>query len=148
MSRESRLHDELADMALRPPALCTAGPIDKDLDEWQVAITGPPTSPYCGGQFKLRMIFPEEYPQKPPFIYFITPIYHMNINPDGGICLDILYAKWAPDISVGNLLLSICNLLSNPNPDDPLDKEKCELYKSDRVQYSQNAQEWTEKYAV
>ncbi|EGT50239.1 hypothetical protein CAEBREN_14434 [Caenorhabditis brenneri] len=46
------------------------------------------------------------------------------------------------------LLLSICSLLCDPNPDDPLVPEIARIYKTDRERYNQLAREWTQKYAM
>ena len=37
------------------------------------------------------------------------------------------------------VLLSICSLLTDPNPDDPLVPEIAKLYKENRAQYIKNA---------
>lgn len=108
---------------------------------------GPPTSPYQGGKFKLNVEFPPNYPAFPPKVAFATKIYHMNINDDGYICLDILSRNWKSTITLGQVLLAICNLLSHPNPDDPLSREKRDVYIRDRISYSQTAQRWTQQYA-
>lgn len=44
------------------------------------------------------------------------------------------------------VLLSICSLLTDPNPDDPLVPEIAHLYKHDRARYEATAREWTRKY--
>ena len=49
--------------------------------------------------------------------------------------------------SVTQVLLSICSLLCDPNPDDPLVPEIARLYKTDKAKYAQLAKEWTKKYA-
>lgn len=47
-----------------------------------------------------------------------------------------------------SVLLSICSLLCDPNPDDPLVPEIARIYKTDRDRYNQLAREWTQKYAM
>lgn len=46
------------------------------------------------------------------------------------------------------VLLSICSLLMDPNPDDPLFPEIAHIYKTDRSEYEATARSWTEKYAM
>ncbi|KAK1875799.1 Ubiquitin-conjugating enzyme E2 D2 [Dissostichus eleginoides] len=46
------------------------------------------------------------------------------------------------------VLLSICSLLCDPNPDDPLVPEIARIYKTDPVKYNKTAQDWTQKYAM
>ncbi|XP_023570340.1 ubiquitin-conjugating enzyme E2 D4 isoform X2 [Octodon degus] len=46
------------------------------------------------------------------------------------------------------VLLSICSLLCDPNPDDPLVPEIAHTYKADKDKYNRLAQEWTQKYAM
>lgn len=45
------------------------------------------------------------------------------------------------------VLLSVCSLLTDPNPDDPLVPELAHIYKTDRARYEATAREWTRKYA-
>eukprot|EP00163_Fabomonas_tropica_P022938 TRINITY_DN401_c0_g1_i1.p1 TRINITY_DN401_c0_g1~~TRINITY_DN401_c0_g1_i1.p1 ORF type:complete len:105 (-),score=11.34 TRINITY_DN401_c0_g1_i1:398-712(-) len=46
------------------------------------------------------------------------------------------------------VLLSICSMLTDPNPDDPLVPDIAHLYKTDRQRYESTAREWTRKYAM
>jgi ubiquitin-conjugating enzyme E2 D len=48
----------------------------------------------------------------------------------------------------GQVLLSICSLLTDPNPDDPLVPEIAHTYKTDRQRYEETAREWTRKFAM
>ena len=133
-----------------PPANCSAGPknASDDLFKWQATIMGPTETPYENGVFFMDIIFPKEYPFKPPKIYFITKIYHPNINSSGGICLDILKNQWSPALTISKVLLSICSLLSDPNPDDPLVPSIAHLYKNDNDLYVKRAKLYTLRYAT
>ncbi|KAM5324150.1 ubiquitin-conjugating enzyme E2 D1 isoform X3 [Bos indicus] len=117
-----RIQKELSDLQRDPPAHCSAGPVGDDLFHWQATIMGP--------------------------IAFTTKIYHPNINSNGSICLDILRSQWSPALTVSKVLLSICSLLCDPNPDDPLVPDIAQIYKSDKEKYNRHAREWTQKYAM
>ncbi|KAI2807963.1 hypothetical protein RDWZM_005384 [Blomia tropicalis] len=143
-----RIRKELEDLKRDPPAQCSAGPIGDDLYSWHATITGPPDSPYQGGVFFLSIRFPTDYPFKPPRVMFNTQIYHPNIHTNGSICLDILKGQWSPALTVSKVLLSICSLLCDPNPDDPLMAESARIYKTNRIKYNELAREWTRRYAM
>jgi ubiquitin-conjugating enzyme E2 D/E len=148
MAAAKRIQKELKDMTKDPPANCSAGPSGSELFEWDATIVGPDKSPYAGGIFHLKIRFPPDYPFKPPKINFTTRVYHCNINDQGGICLDILKDNWSPALTISKVLLSICSLFTDPNPDDPLVPEIAQLCKKDRKTHDKNAAEWTRKYAM
>lgn len=162
-------------MGRDPPSSCSAGPVGDDLFHWQATIMGPSDSPYSGGVFFLSIHFPTDYPFKPPKLQFTTRygllvasatfrclslpqtppptlltlrIYHPNINSNGAICLDILKDQWSPALTISKVLLSLCSLLCDPNPDDPLVPEIAHLFKTDRAKYDSTAKEWTRKYGM
>merc|ERR1711918_222826 len=143
-----RINKELLDLGKEPPANCSAGPVGDALFNWQATIMGPPECPYQGGVFFLNVHFPTDYPFKPPKIQFTTKIYHPNINSNGSICLDILKDQWSPALTISKVLLSICSLLTDPNPDDPLVPEIAHVFKTNLPQYEKTAREWTSKYAT
>ena len=144
----SRIQKELKELQLSPPANCSAGPIDDDIFKWQATIMGPADSPYEGGVFYLKIDFPRDYPFKPPKMYFLTRIYHCNVNSNGGICLDILKDQWSPALTISKLLLSICSLMDDANPDDPLVPDIADLLKNDKTKHDENARLFTLKYAM
>ena len=144
-----RIEAEMKEIIKDPPGSCSAGPVDKeDIYKWEATIMGPEGTPYRGGIFKLSIDFPTNYPFKPPKIRFVTRIYHPNINSSGGICLDILKDQWSPALTIDKVLLSICSLLTNPNPDDPLVIDIADQYKNNRVAYDMTARDWTQYYAT
>ena len=111
------------------------------------AIMGAKGGPYEGGLFYLSIHFPATYPFKPPICKFITKIFHPNISGGGSICLDILKENWSPALTVAKVLLSICSLMEDPNPDDPLVPAIAELYTRNRAEYTRRAKEFTAWHA-
>jgi ubiquitin-conjugating enzyme E2 D len=143
-----RITKEFSDLQKEPLVGCSAGPeSEDDMYKWQGYIAGPEDSPYAGGVFFLTIVFPEDYPFKPPKVTFTTKIYHPNINSAGNICLDILKDQWSPALTIVKVLLSISSLLTDPNPDDPLMPEIAKLYKTDIEAYNEKARECTTMYA-
>ncbi|XP_074475966.1 ubiquitin-conjugating enzyme E2 D1b isoform X3 [Sebastes fasciatus] len=51
-------------------------------------------------------------------------------------------------LPVTTILLSICSLLCDPNPDDPLVPDIAHMYKNDKDKYNKLAKDWTQKYAM
>ncbi len=147
MSTLKRLQSELKEIVNNPPANCSAGPVGDDMYKWQATLMGPEGTPYHGGIFQLRIDFPTDYPFKPPRVVFVTKIFHCNINSSGGICLDILKDQWSPALTISKVLLSICSLMDEPNPDDPLRPEVAEMFKRNRKKHDSTARGWTEVYA-
>lgn len=143
-----RIQKELTDLQRDPPSNCSAGPKGDDMFRWEGVILGPADSPYAGGVFKLEILFPVDYPFKPPKMQFLTKIYHPNINPSGLICLDILKHQWSPALTISKVLLSVTSLLTDPNPDDPFVPEIAHLLKTNKAQYESNARAYTLRYAM
>ena len=148
MGTLKRITRELHGLNEDPPTNCSAGPINEDMFHWTSTIMGPDDSPYEGGVFFLDIIFPTDYPFKPPKLKFETRIYHPNISNSGNICLDILKDQWSPALSISKVLLSVCSLLTDPNPDDPLVPAIAQKYKTNKEEYIRVAKEWTRKYAM
>ena len=143
-----RLQKELKEINKDPPVNCSAGPVNDNIMKWSATIIGPEKTPYEGGIFRLTILFNQDYPFKPPKVKFDTRIFHPNINSHGSICLDILNKSWSPALTVSKLLLSISSLLSDPNPDDPLDIKSADLYNNNIEEFNKMARAYTLNHAV
>uniref|UniRef100_A0A0K8VA08 Ubiquitin-conjugating enzyme E2 T n=1 Tax=Bactrocera latifrons TaxID=174628 RepID=A0A0K8VA08_BACLA len=112
-------------------------------------VPGPKGSPYEGGVFEIKICFGTQYPFQPPTFKFSTPIYHPNIDNSGKICLDLLRmpptGSYNPAITLESMLLSIQLLLASPNPDDPLNSEAADLYKTNIEQFNIKTRELLQK---
>jgi ubiquitin-conjugating enzyme E2 D/E len=150
MSLLRRLTHHYLEFQKNPSPFCYAEPADpsKDMINWIGWIEGPENSPYFHGRFHLSLKFSSDFPFKPPEMKFVTPIYHPNISPKGEICLDILHSQWSPALTIRNLLISLCSLLSDPNPEHGLNEEALHLYRTDKQKYQETAQQWTMMHAM
>ena len=143
-----RIMKEWKDMQESPPPNISASPIDEnDMHHWEAIIMGPSNSIYAGGTFKLSIVFPYDYPFKPPKVECLTKIYHCNIV-NKYLCIDILKNQWSPALTIEKVLISIVSLLLDPNPKDPLNREAADKFLHDRAEYERIARDWTTKYAM
>ena len=143
----NRLKSELEELNSEKSEYYQASPIENNLLKWYGIIKGPIDTPFEGGDFKLMLILPNNYPFKPPIAIFLTKIFHPNISYNGDVCLDILKDEWSPALTISKILLSIVSLLNEPNPDDPLFHDAAHLYKYNKKNYEIIAKNWTEIYA-
>jgi ubiquitin-conjugating enzyme E2 D/E len=149
MATLKRIKKELDEMEKNPPENCSAGLVSElEPFHWRASIMGPEGSPYHGGIFELKIHLPPDYPFRAPHIVFMTKIYHCNVNANGAICLDILKDKWSPALTISKALLSICSLMDDPNPNDPLMCEIADLLVKDKAKHDANAREMTMHYAM
>jgi len=155
-----RAHEEYKEFNKDPIDNCgiTVGLINKDIfTDWKITLIGPKDTPYKGGLFILNAHFPDDYPNKPPEVYFITPIYHVNVKPTapkskgeeslGHICISTLN-WWQPQYKMREVLLNIYSLFYMHNPDSAYDIERAKEYNADENIYLNKAQHFTKKYAT
>lgn len=121
----------------------SAKPNENDVKEWTAIVEGPEGTLWEGGKFKLSLSFTDSYPNSPPKVKFVTPdIYHPNVYQNGDICLNIFdSAGWLPSFDVESILISIQQLLNDPNPDSPANKTASETYANNKAEYEKNVRE-------
>jgi ubiquitin-conjugating enzyme E2 J2 len=99
-------------MQKSPPPFVYAAPDEKNILFWNYIIRGPPDSPYHGGEYHGALIFPPEYPFKPPGIKMFTPSGRFQV--DKKICFsmsDFHPGTWNPAWSVATILTGLLSFM-------------------------------------
>ena len=132
----------------------TIGLPDQDnIFKWRVTLTGPKDSSYKCGVFLLGVKFPDNYPESAPDIYFITPIYHLNVNPYNNIGVKLGHVSlkflnnWKPEYTMSEVLSYIFGLLYKPNPDNAYELERANEFRFNKQLYEDKIKYFTKKYA-
>ena len=123
----------------------SAIPDEDNILRWTAIICGPEDTDWEGGVFKLKMTFTDQYPNKAPNVQFLTTIFHPNVYASGNICLDILLNNWSPVYDVLNILISIQQLLTDPNTKSPANNEASLMYSNNYKEYIRRVKECVEK---
>ncbi|OWF37680.1 ubiquitin-conjugating enzyme E2 U-like [Mizuhopecten yessoensis] len=114
-----------------PPWGIEARPLkDDNIFEWAAKIKGLKSTLWQGGIFRVYVKFDENFSQKPPEICFHTIPFHPNVDMiTGRPCIDFLddHSKWKESYSLSFILVTIQNLLSNPNLMKPVNSEAAEM---------------------
>ncbi|KAF9038150.1 UBC-like protein [Panaeolus papilionaceus] len=109
---QKRLSKEYVAMQKEPPPFVWAAPDEKNILNWNFLIRGPPDSPYAGGEYHGVLLFPSEYPFKPPGIKMFTP--SGRFQPDRKICFsmsDFHPGTWNPAWSVATILTGLLSFM-------------------------------------
>ena len=110
---------------------------------------GPKESLYEGGNWKLHIQLPENYPYKSPSIGFVNRIYHPNVDEKSGtICLDVINQTWSPLFELKNIFEEFLpQLLLYPNPNDPLNPDAADLLLHNKKRYEERVKKYVKLYA-
>lgn len=94
---------------------------------------GPKDTPYENRSFTVLIGLPNEYPFKSPSVGFVESVFHPNIDyHSGSICLNVLNQEWTPVYNLVAIMETLLpQLLTYPNPDDPLNEEAAKLLLED-----------------
>ncbi|RKP21386.1 UBC-like protein [Rozella allomycis CSF55] len=112
-----RLKKEYAAIMKNPVPFIVAKPSEKNILEWHYVILGPPDSPYDGGQYHGKLIFPKDYPFKPGQIRMLTP--NGRFETDKPLCLsmsDFHPDTWNPAWSVSTILTGLLSFMLEDTP--------------------------------
>ncbi|MCJ1438842.1 Ubiquitin-conjugating enzyme E2 6 [Xylographa pallens] len=109
-----RLTREYQTIQQNPPPYIIAHPSESNILEWHYILTGPPKTPYEGGQYWGTLIFPPEYPFAPPAIRMHTP--SGRFQPSTRLCLSIsdFHPKsFNPAWEVSTILIGLMSFMTS-----------------------------------
>jgi ubiquitin-conjugating enzyme E2 Z len=97
---------------------------DTDMMKGYAMIVGPEETPYFGGFYFFRIVYPTDYPHTPPMVTYFTNGDGVRFNPNlykcGKVCISILNTwrgeQWTSCQTISTMLLTLCTLLCK----DPL----------------------------
>lgn len=128
-----RLKQDYMRMNRDPVPYITAEPLPSNILEWYMnfifclflisltcficfhrhyVVCGPENTPYEGGYYHGKLVFPREFPFKPPSIYMITP--SGRFKPNTRLCLsisDFHPDNWNPAWSVSTILTGLLSFM-------------------------------------
>ncbi|XP_029650930.1 ubiquitin-conjugating enzyme E2 J2 [Octopus sinensis] len=113
----ARLKQDYMRIIKDPVPYVEAVPLPSNILEWHYTVVGPENSPYEGGMYHGKLIFPREYPFKPPSIYMLTPSGRFKCNTR--LCLsisDFHPDTWNPAWSVSTILTGLLSFMLEKSP--------------------------------
>lgn len=108
----TRLRKEFKLIVSAPVQYIEAVPLESNILEWHYVITGPTESPYHGGEYHGKLIFPPAYPYSPPGIMMHTPNGRFKTNCR--LCLsmsDFHPESWNPMWNVSTILQGLLSFM-------------------------------------
>ena len=128
------------------PCVASASPRDEvSLFDWTVWLLGPPSSPYNGYKYKLRVQLPEDYPNAAPTIMFETPIWHPAVSIEGKVC-ELMFADWRGTMTIADALTMVFYVLEDTK--GIMNVEAAKMVKEDVKQFWVKAAQHAAKKGV
>jgi len=141
----ARVSKEVRDLMRSPPeginlVVDNETGLPASLGEIVAEIEGPQGTPYEKRFFRLKLVLGAEFPTAPPRGFFLTKIYHPNVDMStGAICVNTLKRDWSPETTFSYILSVIRCLLINPFPESSLNDEAGKLFMGSYDEYSKRA---------
>jgi ubiquitin-conjugating enzyme E2 S len=111
-----------------------------NLGEITAEIEGPEGTPYSGRHFQLKLVLSGDFPNSPPKGFFLTKIYHPNVDiSTGAICVNTLKKDWDTNVTLSHVLSVIRCLLIVPFPESSLNDEAGKLFMESYDEYARRA---------
>lgn len=113
----ARLTKEYAKIRRDPIDGIVVCPNESNLREWHYLLAGSRDSSYRGGVYHGKLVFPKEYPHRPPSIYMITPSGRFDVNRR--ICMsmsDYHPESWNPSWSIATIILGLQSFMLEDTP--------------------------------
>ena len=128
---------------------------ENNIRHWRLTLCPPKDSSYAGGFFSLSVFFPPAYPTVPPIICFLTPIYHLNVNPIAnnperiplGYVNIVPLKFWNINCTMKELLIHIYSLFYYSDPECAYGFERLIEFKNLRAVYEEKAKHFAKKFA-
>ncbi|KAL9655255.1 hypothetical protein ABK040_009029 [Willaertia magna] len=122
---------------------------ENSTNEFYIKFFGPKDTHYEGGVWKVRVTIGDNYPFKSPSIGFVNKIFHPNVDEaSGSVCLDVINQTWSPMFDLINIFeVFLPQLLTYPNPTDPLNSEAAGLMLREPERYKVKVKDYVQRYA-
>lgn len=110
------------------------------LSEVMIEIEGPTETPYAERYFTIKLVIPSDFPTSPPRGFFLTKIFHPNVDiSTGAICVNTLKKDWNHTVTISHVLKVIRCLLIVPYPESSLNDEAGKLFMDSYDEYARRA---------
>ncbi|KAL2749377.1 ubiquitin-conjugating enzyme E2 J2 [Vespula maculifrons] len=116
-SATARLKQDYLRLKKDPVPYVLAEPVPSNILEWHYVVKGPEKTPYEGGFYHGKLVFPGEFPFQPPSIYMTTPNGRFKVNTK--LCLsntDFHPDTWNPAWSVSTILTGLLSFMIEKSP--------------------------------
>lgn len=101
---------------------------------------GPAGTPYENYFYNIKLVVSGDFPGTPPRGFFLTKIYHPNIDSStGAICVNTLKRDWTAETTLRHVFSVIRCLLIVPFPESSLNDEAGKLFMDSYSEYFKRA---------